>query len=117
MADHPSIPFNYSRCAYWLISIIYLIARCEVHVNENLPAKYFVGLGVDQQAPGHATLTVFRGRLTKHGNLEIFELLLAEIVQIAMASGIQFGSIQVIDSVHRVANVNTAKDLRCRSWL
>jgi hypothetical protein len=35
---------------------------------------------------------------------------LAEIVQIALASGIQFGSLQVIDSVHSEANVNTAKD-------
>jgi transposase len=95
-----------------LLAYFYNISdrQVEVHVNENLPAKYFVGLGVDQQAPDHATLAVFRGRLTKHGNLEIFELLLAEIVQRAMTSGIQFGSIQVIDSVHRVANVNTAKD-------
>jgi len=84
--------------------------QVEVYVNENLPAKYFVGLGVDQRAPDHSTLTVFQNRLTKRGNLEIFELLLAEIVQIAMRSGIEFGSIQVIDSVHSVANVNTAKD-------
>lgn len=50
------------------------VLTVEVHVNENLPAKYFVGLGVDKHAPDHSTLTVFRDRLTKHGNLEIFEL-------------------------------------------
>jgi hypothetical protein len=35
---------------------------------------------------------------------------LAEIVQIALASGIQFGSLQVIDNVHSEVIVNTAKD-------
>lgn len=44
------------------------------------------------------------------GDLEIFEQLLAEIVQIAVKSGIQLGSIQVIDSVHSEANVNPGKD-------
>ena len=40
----------------------------------------------------------------------MFEGLLAEIVQIVLTSGIQFGSLQVIDSVHSEANVNTGKD-------
>jgi len=84
--------------------------QVEVFVNENVPARYFVGLGLDHRAPDHSTLTVFRKRLTRQGNLAIFEGLLAEIVQIALQSGIQFGSIQVIDSVHSVANVNTGKD-------
>ena len=95
-----------------LLSYFYNLSdrQVEVFVNENLPAKYFVGLGLDQKAPDHSTLTVFRKRLIKQNNLEIFELLLAEIIQIAMKSGIQFGTIQVIDSVHCEANVNTAKD-------
>jgi IS5 family transposase len=86
--------------------------QVEVYVNENLPARYFIGLGIDQKAPDHSTLTVFRNRLTQQGNLKIFEQLLAEIVRIAMEAGIQFGSIQVIDSVHSAANVNTDKDKR-----
>ena len=40
----------------------------------------------------------------------MFEDLLEEIVQIARDSGVQFGAIQIIDSVHSVANMNTAKD-------
>jgi hypothetical protein len=80
-----------------------------VYVNKNLPAKYFDGLGLDQKAADHSTLTVFRNRLIKQGDLGVFEVLLAEIVQIALASGIQFGSLQVIDSVHSEANVSTAK--------
>jgi hypothetical protein len=78
-------------------------------VNDNLSAKYFVGLAVDQKAPDHSTLTVFRERLQQNGKLAVFEALLAEIVQIAVESGIQFGSIQIVDSVHSIANVNTQK--------
>ena len=95
-----------------LLAYFYNISerQVEVYVNENLPAKYFVGLGLDQKAPDHSTLSVFSKRLTKHGNLEVFEQLLEEIVEIAKEAGVEFGSIQVIDSVHSEANVNPAKD-------
>jgi hypothetical protein len=84
--------------------------QVEVYINENLPEKYFVGLAVDQKAPDHSTLTVFRERLIARGKLKVFEEKLEEIIRIAQESGVQFGSIQVIDSVHSTANVNTAKD-------
>ncbi|MEA3325999.1 MAG: transposase [Chloroflexota bacterium] len=108
-------PFNPSQILKMcLLANFYNLSnrQVEVHVNENLPAKYFVGLGLDQKAPDHSTLTVFRKRLTKQGNLEVFEGLLAELVQAALAAGVRFGSLQVIDSVHSIANVNTAKDER-----
>jgi IS5 family transposase len=38
------------------------------------------------------------------------EQLLADIVQTALQKGIRFGSIQVVDSTHSVAHVNTAKE-------
>ena len=44
------------------------------------------------------------------GKLATFEEMLAEIIQIALESGVQFGSIQIVDSVHSIANVNTSKD-------
>jgi len=84
--------------------------QVEVYINENLPAKFFVGLAVDQKSPDHSTLTVFRERLIRCGKLKVFEEILDEIIQIALKSGVQFGSIQIVDSVHSVANVNTAKD-------
>ena len=97
-----------------LIAYLYNLSerQVEVYINENLPAKYFVGLAVDQKSPDHSTLTVFRERLLQRGKLKVFEELLAEIVQIALGSGIKFGSIQVVDSVHSVANVNTDKEHR-----
>ncbi|MEW6716340.1 MAG: transposase [Chloroflexota bacterium] len=95
-----------------LIAYLYNLSerQVEIYVNDNLSAKYFVGLAVDQKAPDHSTLTVFRERLQQNGKLAVFEGLLAEIIQIAVESGIQFGSIQIVDSVHSIANVNTAKD-------
>ena len=95
-----------------LIAYLYNLTerQVEVYINENLPAKYFVGLAVDEKAPDHSTLTVFRERLIKRGKLKVFEEMLEEIVQIALQQGIKFGSIQIVDSVHSIANVNTDKD-------
>jgi IS5 family transposase len=95
-----------------LIAYLYNLTerQAEVYVNENLPAKYFVGLAVDQCAPDHSTLTVFRKRLLERGKLTIFEDMLADIVRMAQEQGVQMGSIQIVDSVHSTADVNTVKD-------
>ena len=97
-----------------LIAYLYNLSerQVEMYINENLPAKYFVGLAVDQKAPDHSTLTVFRERLLQRGKLKVFQGLLEEIVRIALERGIKFGSIQIVDSVHSMANVNTEKDQR-----
>ncbi|MFN2304122.1 MAG: transposase [Anaerolineales bacterium] len=112
-AEYGRPPFNPTQILKMcLLVYFYNLSerQIEVFVNENIPAKYFVGLGLDQRAPDHSTLSVFRTRLIKEGNLDIFENLLAEIIGIALQSGIKFGPIQVIDSVHSQANVNTSKD-------
>jgi IS5 family transposase len=95
-----------------LIAYLYKLTerQVEVYINENLPAKFFVGLAVDQKAPDHSTLTIFRDRLIQGGKLKVFEEMLDEIVQMALRSGIRFGTIQIVDSVHSIADVNTDKD-------
>jgi len=95
-----------------MIAYLYNLSerQVETYVNDNLSAKYFVGLAVDQKAPDHSTLTKFRKRLMERGKQAAFEELLAEIIQIALESGVQFGSIQIVDSVLSIANVNTSKD-------
>ena len=95
-----------------LVAYLYKLTerQVEVYINENLPAKYFIGLAVDQKAPDHSTLSVFRERLIKRGKWEIFEEMLEEIIGIAQRGGIRFGAIQIIDSVHSIADVNTDKD-------
>jgi len=95
-----------------VIAYLYKLSerQVEVFVNENLPAKYFVGLSVDGKAPDHSTLTTYRERLLKNGKVKIFEEMLAQIVREALLQGVKFGSIQIIDSVHTIADVNTDKD-------
>ena len=69
-----------------------------------------MGLAIDKPAPDHSTLTYFKKRLIRNGNLDVFESMLSEIIRIAMEKGVHFGSIQIVDSVHSVAHVNTSKD-------
>ncbi len=45
--------------------------QVENYLNENLPAKYFVGLAVDKRVPDHSTLTVFRERLVQRGKWKL----------------------------------------------
>jgi len=42
--------------------------------------------------------------------MKVFEELLDRIIQEARIRGVKFDSIQIVDSVHSVANVNTTKD-------
>ncbi|MFC2055755.1 transposase [Chloroflexota bacterium] len=87
--------------------------QMETYVNDNLSAKYLGKLAVDQKALDHSTLTKFRKRLIERGKLEASEEILSEIIRIALESGVQFGSLQIVSSVHSVASVNTSKDV-CR---
>ena len=82
----------------------------EIMVNDSLSMKYFLGLGVDEPAPDHSSLTYFKERLLKGGGKSAFDELLREILTQATRKGIKFGSIQIIDSVHTIADVNTDKD-------
>ena len=95
-----------------LVAYLYNLSERQVesYVNENLPAKWFVGLAVDRSAPDHSSLTEFKGRLVAKGSLEALNGLLEEIVRTALGRGIKFGSIQVVDSVHAEAAVNTVKE-------
>jgi len=95
-----------------LVAYLYNLSERQVedYVNFTLPAKYFLGLSVDQFAPDHSTLTRFKERIILRKRELKLEQLLADIVQTALEKGIRFGSIQVVDSTHSVADVNTAKE-------
>ncbi|MCK4306235.1 MAG: transposase [Candidatus Eisenbacteria sp.] len=47
-----------------LLSYLYNLSECDVerYCQENLPAKYFLGLAIDAPVPDHSTLTVFKNR-------------------------------------------------------
>ena len=84
-------------------------------VNENLPVKFFVGLTIDEKSPvqtrpDHSTLTWFKNRLIGSAGIGAYEELFDGIIIIAQNKGIKFGQLQVVDSVHLVADVNLGKD-------
>lgn len=94
-----------------LVSFLYGLSerQTEEVANDHLPVKCFLGLAVDEPPPDHSTLTKFKNRLVERGTLQALEELLGEIILLAQEQGIRFGSIQVMDSVHTVADVNTQK--------
>ncbi len=70
----------------------------------------FVGLGIYDAVPDHSTLTLFKRRLQKHDGIGDFKFIFDGIIRQALAKGVKFGSIQIVDAVHTVANVNNDKD-------
>jgi IS5 family transposase len=95
-----------------VLSYLYDISerRTEDFCNYYLPAKAFIGLGITDRAPDHSTLTAFKTRLLKHNGSHDYRKLFDMIIRQAQASGIVFGSIQLVDAVHTIANVNNEKD-------
>ena len=95
-----------------ILSYLYNLSerQTETYVNDSLSAKYFLGLAVDELGPDHSTLTAFKRRIMEMGEGDALKGLLQEIVGLATGHGIVFGSIQIVDSTHTVADVNVRKD-------
>ncbi len=97
-----------------ILAYLYKLSERQIEefVNFNLPAKEFVGLAVNVAAPDHSTLSVFKSRLLQYGYWNQFQQVGDQVLQQARAAGIQLGSIQVVDSVHTVADVDNDADRR-----
>jgi len=95
-----------------LVSYLYDISerQTEEVANLNLAVKYFLGLAVDEAPPDHSTLTAFKRRIVENGKVEGLEKVLREIIRLACEQGIRFGGLQIVDSVHTIADVNVGKD-------
>jgi len=96
-----------------LLSYLYNLSERQTQefANENLPARYFLGLAGHQSAPDHSTLTVFRRRIINKEAAEAFEGRFKRMVRLAQdKGGIQFGRIQVVDATHSIADVDVGKD-------
>ena len=95
-----------------VVSYLYNMSEraTEVYVNDSLSAKWFLGLAADEPAPDHSTLTAFKGRIIKGGGERCLQELLEEIIRQATEAKVPFGTIQVVDSTHTLADVNTAKE-------
>lgn len=95
-----------------LLSYLYNLSERQVEVlaNDSLSAAYFLGLGADEKAPDHSTLTLFKSRLLQNGERKAYEDLFDEMLRIAQEKGVKFGRLQIVDTVHVVADVNLEKD-------
>jgi len=95
-----------------LISHLYSISerQTEEWASYYLPAKEFIGLAVNESAPDHSTLCAFKRRMEQAGCWERFEMASDEILGQAMAAGVNMGTIQLVDSVHTVADVDNDAD-------
>jgi len=82
----------------------------EILANDSLSIGLFLGLGADDKAPDHSTLTLFKNRLVENAGLKAYEELFDEIIRVAQQKGVKFGKLQIVDSVHLVADVNLGKD-------
>ena len=78
--------------------------------NDSLSVGLFLGIGANEKVPDHSTLTLFKNRLIEGGGLKVYEELFNEIIRIAQEKGVKFGKLQIVDSVHLVADVNITKD-------
>lgn len=97
-----------------LVAYLYNLSerQTEEVVNFQLPVKEFVGLAVDEPAPDHSTVCLFKRRLREADRWASFEAIADEVLRQALAAGIQLGKIQVVDSVHTVAQVDNDADRR-----
>jgi transposase, IS5 family len=97
-----------------MLILTYLYRFSERQVEEasnfNLAIKEFVGLAVDELAPDHSTLCEFNKRLRESGGWAKFQAIGDSVLRQAMAAGIKLGKIQVVDSVHTVADVDNDAD-------
>ena len=78
--------------------------------NDSLSVGLFLGIGANERVPDHSTLTVFKNRLVENAGMKVYEELFNEIVRIAHEKGVKFGRLQIVDSVHLIADVNLTKD-------
>lgn len=104
---HPLILFK-------MLLLAYLLNTSERAIEEQcywfIPVRLFVGLGIYDAVPDHSTLTLFKQRLRKHSGIDGFKAIFDGIIKQALEKGVRFGSVQIVDSVHTVANVNNARD-------
>jgi len=93
-------------CYLWNISE----RMIEVTANDSLSIGLFLGIGANEKVPDHSTLTLFKNRLIEKAGLKVYEELFNEIIKVAQEKGVHFGKLQIVDSVHLVADVNISKD-------
>jgi IS5 family transposase len=109
---HPYPPVLIFKMLF--LSYLYNVSERAIEelADLNVLMKWFLGIAVDEPAPDHSTLTAFKRRFVQSSNWQMLQAVFDEIIRDAMVQGVQFGDLQVLDSVHTQADVNNAKDQR-----
>ena len=79
-------------------------------MNESIPAHYFLDLAVAVSAPDHSRLTKFKNPLLENHAWGMLEEIYDGMILAAVDHGLEFGPVQIVDSVHTRADVNAKKD-------
>lgn len=82
----------------------------EFFATNNLLAKYFLRLPINETAPDHTTVCRFRDAVLKEKGEAFFLTLFRDVMAQAKERGIVFGSIHALDATHTIADVNTFED-------
>lgn len=95
------------------LSFLYDVSLREIEeqINDRLSFKWFLGLAVDDPAPDHSTLTIFRDRLEE----EIFQDIFNNIVNQAKTKQLVHDRLKIIDSTAMRANVDLSRLARKNS--
>lgn len=78
--------------------------------TNNIPAKFFLGLPITEEAPDFTTLSIFRNEILKSLGIKWFEETFRNIIIRAKEAGVEFGTIHSLDATHTLADVDTRKD-------
>jgi IS5 family transposase len=113
-SESPPRLHNDPLILFKMLLLAHLLNTSERAIEEQchwyIPVRLFVGLGIYDAVPDHSTLTLFKRRLQNHDGIGDFKAIFDGIIRQALAKGVKFGSIQIVDAVHTVANVNNGKD-------
>ena len=82
----------------------------EFTATNNLLAKYFLGLPINEAAPDHSSLSRFRDQILKVKGVSFFEALFREVILKAKDHGVVFGMVAALDATHTLSKVNAPKD-------
>lgn len=80
-------------------------------VKENLPARMYAGIGLDEKVPHSSDLTYFRRRLGQENTEKIFN----KTIEIAGENGLTLGDIVLIDATHSQSKINRKKQNKTKN--
>jgi len=88
-------PYNLSTILKMLLlSYLWNVSErmIEVLANDSRSIGFFLGLGADEKAPDHSTLSLFKNRLIGKAGTKAYEELFDEVIRMDQEKGIKLAS-------------------------